>query len=198
MTREPYHLRQFARDVRRDVDAYLGFWGEYHAVRAGWRHRLSALLTPSVTACVLYRVARLAWSHGLRQLGIAIARLNFASTRVTIHPANRIGGGLYIPHPATGIVFEGEAGTDLTLFAGAAVLAMPPRPFPCHDAQGAPRLGDGVALGSKALVRGPVHVGSGARIGFNTCVTRDVPPGANVVARRSPQRVAARRCSALR
>ena len=28
-----YPLRELARDVSRDIDAYLGFWSEYHAVR---------------------------------------------------------------------------------------------------------------------------------------------------------------------
>jgi serine O-acetyltransferase len=184
--REAYRFADLRRDVAADLDAYSGFWSEYHLVRAGWRHRLSALLTPSVLACAMHRMAHLAWRRGLRRSAIAIARCNTGLTRIAIHPASRIGGGLYIPHPATGIVFQGRAGRDLRLFAGSAVLAHPVQPFPCFDPSRAPTLGDGVAIGAKACVTGPVRVGDRVRIGFNAVVAQDVPAGATVVVRRRP------------
>jgi serine O-acetyltransferase len=180
---ERYWPAACVADLRRDVEAYLQFWSEYHTVRRGWRHRASALFTPSLAACLLYRVARVLWSMGCKRLGLAVARVNIAWTRVTIHPACRIGGGLYIPHPSTGIVFEGHAGTDLRLFAGSAAGPDVAAPFPCFDERGIPRFGDRVSLGSKAYVQGPVSVGSDVRIGFNAWVRRDVPERAIVVAR---------------
>jgi serine O-acetyltransferase len=185
---ERYSLREVASDVVRDIDSYLGFWSEYHAVRRGWRHRVSALVTPSLLACALYRAARWLWSNRWPQLGLALARLNCALTRVTIHPACRIGGGLYIPHPSTGIVFSGHAGRDLRLFAGSAAGPEPELPFPCFDDGAVPRFGDGVSLGAKAYVQGRVNVGSRARIGFNAWVRRDIPDDGVVVARQRARR----------
>ena len=44
-----------------------------------------------------------------------------------------------------------------------------------------PTLGDNVTVGSGAKLLGPIAVGDGAKIGANTVVVEDVPPGATVV-----------------
>ena len=43
------------------------------------------------------------------------------------------------------------------------------------------RLGDNVTVGSGAKLLGPIAVGEGAKVGANTVVVEDVPPGATVV-----------------
>jgi serine O-acetyltransferase len=48
------------------------------------------------------------------------------------------------------------------------------------DARG-PVIGDKVYIGTGAKVLGPITVGAGARIGANSVVMDDVPPGATVV-----------------
>jgi serine acetyltransferase len=48
------------------------------------------------------------------------------------------------------------------------------------DTTACPVIGDGVELGTGAVVVGPVTVGAGARIGANAVVSRDVPAGATV------------------
>lgn len=44
-----------------------------------------------------------------------------------------------------------------------------------------PTLQSGVILGSGAQVLGPITIGEGARVGANSVVTRDVPPGLTAV-----------------
>ena len=44
-----------------------------------------------------------------------------------------------------------------------------------------PTLGDNVTVGSGAKLLGPIAVGDGAKIGANTVVVEDVPPGSTVV-----------------
>ena len=44
-----------------------------------------------------------------------------------------------------------------------------------------PTLGDNVTVGSGAKLLGPISVGNGAKIGANTVVIEDVPPGSTVV-----------------
>ena len=174
-----YSFARLRSDLREDIDAYLDFAAEYAPDRRTLIKRLSALAMPSVLACLGYRLSHLAHCRGHRRLALVLAWLNLLVTRVSIAPASRIGGGLYIPHPATGIVFQGNAGRNLRLFAGSGAAAEGV-PLHAHDLRGAPQLGDDVALGAKAYVAGAVKIGSGARIGFNAFVDRDIPQGARV------------------
>ena len=182
--RTGYDLATLRQDLRADIDTYLEYAGEYDASSPGLSKRISALATPSVTACALYRVSRWLYAKGLGRFSLAVALLNFFLTRVSICPASEIGGGLYIPHPATSIVFQGHAGRNLRLFAGSGICAAPTPPLHRYALRGTPTLGDDVALGSKALIEGPVTVGSGCRIGINAVVRRDIPAGAIVLAAR--------------
>ena len=57
-----------------------------------------------------------------------------------------------------------------------------------------PTLGDNVTVGSGAKLLGPIAVGDGAKVGANTVVVEDVPPGATVVGNPGhPVRVEGRR-----
>jgi len=188
-----YTLKQLKCDLGRDIDAYLGFAAEYNRGAHGWRSRASALFMPSVMACLLYRISHWLHSHRLRRLALSIAWINLQLTKVSINPASQIGGGLYIPHPATGIVFQGIAGRDLKLMAGSGATAGPFSPLHSYESSEMPHLGDNVSLGSKAFVIGPVSIGSGVKIGFNSCITQDVASGAIVVAPHVRNRVIARK-----
>ncbi|MEW6676499.1 MAG: serine acetyltransferase [Pseudomonadota bacterium] len=175
--------------LAQDIDIYLRFASAYHDVPPGFKRRLGALLTPSLLACLLHRCAHGLHERGWRRLGLLVSLANLWLTRVSIHPASRIGGGLYIPHPGSSIVFQGHAGINLCLYSGAAVFAAPGTPLH-HASPGAmPRLGDNVSLGSKACIRGPVTIGSEVKLGFNARVETDLPDGAVVFAARVRNRV---------
>lgn len=176
-----YSWAELQADLGADIDAYLDFAAQYAPDRRTLVKRISALLTPSVSACVLYRLSHGTHRAGHPRVAFALAWINLLLTRVSIAPASCIGGGLYIPHPSTGIIFQGTAGRNLRLYAGSGACAS----FtPLHSGAvlEAPRLGDDVSIGAKAYVVGNVEVGAGARIGFNACVAADVPAGAIVVA----------------
>lgn len=175
-----YPFSQLRADLRADIETYLDHAAEYAPDRRTFAKRLSGLLTPSGLACALFRLSHWAQAGGHRRFAMAIAWMNLLVTRVSIAPASRIGGGFYIAHPSTGIVFQGEAGRNLRLFAGCAVGG---RDTPLHGGAFGdwPRMGNDVSVGAKAYVVGPVRVGDGARIGFNALVDMDVPPNARVV-----------------
>jgi len=118
--------------------------------------RLSFLLSPPGLCAALHRLAHWLWQRELRRCARGLAGVNHLLHKAAIHPACRIGAGLYIPHTA-GVVFRGHAGRDLTLFARAVVDA-----GAAHAAS--PRLGDGVTIGAGAVVLGAVQVGSGAKL----------------------------------
>ena len=181
MRSECYGFSQLRADLARDIDVYLRFAAEYHVARRSWRRSLSALCMPSLLACVLYRVSHWLHSRGWCRLAVIAARFNLLVLRVSITPASRIGGGLYIPHPGTGIVFQGNAGRDLKLFAGCAASSAPFTPLHGGVMPDAPQFGDNVSLGAMSFVVGPVRVGSNVRIGFNASVARDLPDNTIVV-----------------
>ena len=94
-----YTFAQMRRDLAEDIEAYLDFAAHYAPDRRTTAKRLSALLMPSLMACLLYRLSHLAFRHGHRNIALALAWANLLATRASISPASRIGGGLYIPHP---------------------------------------------------------------------------------------------------
>lgn len=177
-----YAFACLVRDTCRDIETYLDFASEYGVIRRTCGKRISALLSPSVTACTLYRISHLLFTRNWRRTALAVAWFNFLLTKVSVCPASEIGGGLYIPHPGTSIVFEGKAGKNLRLFAGSGVCADPISPLHNRQLRGTPTLGDDVTLGSKAFVLGGVRIGSGCKIGINTVVCRDLPVGATALA----------------
>lgn len=181
MTAGAYTWKQLRADLRADLETYLDFAAEYAPDRRTWVKRASALATPSGLVCFWYRLSHYAHRRGFERVALALAWMNLLFTRASIAPASRIGPGLYVPHPSTGIVFQGDAGRGLRLFAGSCVTS---REHPLHRGalDASPRLGDDVSLGSKAFVSGPVRIGSRARIGFNAVVERDVPEDSIVVA----------------
>lgn len=81
-----------------------------------------------------------------------------------------VGPGLHFAHPGM-IVINGSAviGRDCLICQGVTIGASP---------AGVPIIGDGVYIGTNAVVAGKVHVGDGAVVSACSLVTRDVPPGA--------------------
>jgi serine O-acetyltransferase len=133
------------------------------------------LLTPSLMCCALHRLAHAAFGRGWTRLARAIARINAFVHRAVIDPAADIGPGLYIPHP-TGVVFQGTAGANLSLYTFAAVIPRVPMLFSSGDGKLCPRIGNDVSIGAFAMVFGPLLVGDRSRIGPNVVVADDVAP----------------------
>jgi serine O-acetyltransferase len=130
-----------------------------------------------VQALLAHRVA-----HALQGMGVpvvpgAIAYLTRAVTGVEIHPAAKIGPELFIDHGSGVVIGEtAEIGSCVTLYQGVTLGGTGFQRGKRH-----PTLGDNVTVGSGAKLLGPISVGDGAKIGANTVVVEDVPPGSTVV-----------------
>jgi serine O-acetyltransferase len=130
-----------------------------------------------VQALLAHRVA-----HALHRAGVpvaprAIAYLIRSVTGVEIHPAARIGREFFIDHGSGVVIGEtAEIGDCVTLYQGVTLGGTGFQPGKRH-----PTLGDNVTVGSGAKLLGPISVGNGAKIGANTVVVEDVPPGSTVV-----------------
>jgi len=140
-----------------------------------WREVLSSY--PGLHAVAGYRLAHLCWGRGWRASARFMSYLVRMLTGVDIHPAAKIGPGLFIDH-ATGVVIgeTAEIGHDVTIFHGVTLGGKGLAAGKRH-----PTIGSGVLLGANSTVLGPVTVGDRARIGAGAVVTHDVPAGATVV-----------------
>lgn len=138
--------------------------------------RVSAFLTPQLMALALYRVSHYLHVRGWRAPAHALAGVNFILHKVRLPAATCIGPGCRLAHPA-GVVFEGSAGSDLTLFSYAVCIA-----GPVADARCAPRLGNRVTLGGHAVLCGGITVGDDVRISPCAVVIRNAEADTMVAA----------------
>jgi serine O-acetyltransferase len=130
-----------------------------------------------VQALLAHRAAHTLMEAGAPLLPRFIAYLTRAVTGIEIHPAAVIGKAFFIDH-GSGVVIGETAviGDFVTLYQGVTLGGTGFQRGKRH-----PTLGDNVTVGSGAKLLGPIAVGDGAKIGANTVVIEDVPPGATVV-----------------
>ena len=140
--------------------------------------RLEILLTyGGVQALLAYRV-----SHALHEAGVPLIPGMLANvvkmvTGVEIHPAARIGRGLFIDHGSGVVIGEtAEVGDHVTMYQGVTLGGTGFARGKRH-----PTVGDQVMIGSGAKLLGPVVVGARSKIGANSVVIHDVPADATVV-----------------
>ena len=116
-----------------------------------------------------------------------IAYVTRAVTGVEIHPGATIGKGFFIDH-GMGVVIGETAGIgeNVTLYHGVTLGGV--------SGEAAPDARDNVVIGSGAKILGPFTVGKDSKVGSNSVVVKEVPPGATVVGNPGhPVRVEGRR-----
>lgn len=135
------------------------------------------LTYPGVHAVVGYRVAHRLWTRGHRFAGRFLSWFARLVTNVDIHPGATIGRRFFIDHGAGVVIGEtAEIGDDVTIYHGVTLGGVSWSPGKRH-----PTLQSGVLVGAGAKILGPITVGAGARVGANSVVIEDVPPGMTVV-----------------
>lgn len=90
-----------------------------------------------------------------------------------IPSGTRIGRNLRLPHGGRGVIVHpaSRIGDDVTIYHQVTIGVR-------GSENDAPVIEDGVYIGAKASILGPVRVGTGARIGAGAVVLEDVPDGA--------------------
>lgn len=130
-----------------------------------------------VQALLAHRAAHALNEAGAPLLPRFIAYLTRAVTGIEIHPAAEIGKEFFIDHGSGVVIGEtASIGNCVTLYQGVTLGGTGFQRGKRH-----PTLGNNVTVGSGAKLLGPIAVGDGAKIGANTVVVEDVPPGATVV-----------------
>lgn len=142
------------------------------------------LLYSGFHAICRHRIAHFYYRHRLFFLARMVSQVNKFWTGVEIHPAAKIGPGLFIDH-GTGVVIgeTTEIGSNCTIYQGATLGGTGKDVGKRH-----PTLGNNVMVGAGAKVLGPFTVGDNAKIAANAVVLDAVPPNSTAVG--VPARVA--------
>lgn len=124
-----------------------------------------------------HRVAHLFWRIHLKFIARLISQLTKFFTGIEIHPAAKIGRGLFIDH-GTGVVI-GETtvvGDDCTIYQGVTLGGTGK-----HRGKRHPTLGNNVMVGAGAKVLGPITIGDNVRIAAGAVVLSDIPDNSTAV-----------------
>jgi serine O-acetyltransferase len=166
-------LRRVVREVREDLAAALERDPAARSVG-----RVEMLLTyAGVQALLSHRVSHALHDAGVPLLPRLLSYLTTAVTGVEIHPAARIGRGLFIDHGAGVVIGEtAEVGDDVTIYQGVTLGGTGFARGKRH-----PTVGNEVMIGAGSALLGPIQIGDRSKIGANSVVVHDVPPNSTVV-----------------
>jgi len=132
---------------------------------------------PGLHAIWLHRVAHRLWGWGLKLPALWLSHVSRWLTGVEIHPGAQIGRRFFIDHGMGVVIGEtAEIGDDVLMYKGVVLGGVSLEKVKRH-----PTIGDGVVLGSNAIVLGPIEVGAGAKIGSGSVVVKPVPVCATAV-----------------
>lgn len=117
------------------------------------------------------RIAHWLWGQGRETMAFFLQSRMSEIFQVDIHPATRIGSGVFIDH-GTGIVIGETAviGDDVSLLQGVTLGGTGAERGDRH-----PKIGRGVLLGAGAKVLGNIQIGDYAKIASGSVVLKPVP-----------------------
>ena len=135
------------------------------------------LCYPGVHALALHRVAHAIWRRGWTIPARFLSHIARFLTGIEIHPAARLGPGLFIDHGMGVVIGEtAEVGENVTLLQGVTLGGTSLKREKRH-----PTLGNNVVVGAGAKIIGAFKIGDGSRIGAGSVVVREVPTNSVVV-----------------
>jgi len=135
------------------------------------------LCYPGVHALAFHRFGNRLWRRGWLSTARFVSQVGRFFTGIEIHPAARVGRGLFIDHGMGIVIGEtAEIGNDVSLLQGVTLGGTSTRREKRH-----PTLRDNVTVGAGAKIIGAITIGEGSRVGAGSVVVRDVPPNAVVV-----------------
>ena len=142
------------------------------------RSTLEVLLCyPGVHALVFHRFAHAIWRRGLTVPARFVSHVARFLTGIEIHPAAKLGPGLFIDHGMGVVIGEtAEVGENVTLLQGVTLGGTSLKREKRH-----PTLGNNVVVGAGAKIIGGFKIGDGSRIGAGSVVVREVPTNSVVV-----------------
>ncbi|MBT9131833.1 MAG: Serine acetyltransferase [Syntrophomonadaceae bacterium] len=139
---------------------------------------MSILLTyPGLQAIVLHRISHRLLLWRVPFLPQLVSRIARQATGIEIHPAAKIGRGLFIDHGMGVVIGEtAEIGENVTLFQGVTLGGTGKKREKRH-----PTLGNNVVVGAGAKVLGNIIISDNVNIGANAVIIKSVPQNSTVV-----------------
>jgi serine O-acetyltransferase len=132
---------------------------------------------PGLHAIWFHRLAHFLWNRGFLLLARFISHVSRFLTGIEIHPGARIGRRFFIDHGMGVVIGETtEIGDDVLMYKGVVLGGVSLEKKKRH-----PTIGNGVVIGSDAVVLGPIEIGDGGKIGSGSVVIKPAPAGATVV-----------------
>ncbi len=159
------------RTLKEDLDAVMD---RDPAARSRWE---VFFLYSGFKAVRSHRKANWCYRHNLKFLARWISQRSRRKTGIEIHPAARIGKGLFIDHGMGVVIGETtQIGDNCTLYQGVTLGGTGKDHGKRH-----PTLGNNVLVGAGAKVLGPFTVGDNARVAAGAVVLDAVPEDATAV-----------------
>jgi len=135
------------------------------------------LLYPGLKAVRSHRRAHWLYNRRFYFLARYISERCKRKTGIEIHPAAKIGKGLFIDHGSGVVIGETTViGDNCTIYQGVTLGGTGKDKGKRH-----PTIGDNVTIGSGAKVLGPFSVGDNSKIAANAVVLSEVPPNSTCV-----------------
>jgi serine O-acetyltransferase len=158
-------------DLRRDISAV-------RERDPAARSTLEVLLCyPGVHALAFHRLGHAMWRRGWKIPARFLSHVSRFFTGIEIHPAAKLGPGLFIDHGMGVVIGEtAEVGENVTLLQGVTLGGTSLKREKRH-----PTLGNNVVVGAGAKIIGGFKIGDGSRIGAGSVVVREVPTNSVVV-----------------
>lgn len=124
-----------------------------------------------------HRIGHWLWTQGRTLLAYHLQSRVSELLQIDIHPAARMGSGIFMDH-GTGIVIGETAvvGDDVSMLQAVTLGGTGKDTGDRH-----PKIGRGVLLSAGAKVLGNISIGEGARVGAGAVVLSSVEPGCTVV-----------------
>lgn len=141
----------------------------------GW---LDVVLSyPGFHAVLMHRVVHALHRARLPLLPRWLSNVNRFLTGIEIHPAAKIGKGVFIDHGMGVVIGEtAEVGDYCTIYQGVTLGGTSLSHGKRH-----PTLEPNVTVGVNSAVLGAIRVGANSKIGGGSVVVKDVPPNSTVV-----------------
>ena len=134
-------------------------------------------LYPGFKAIMRHRIAHKLHQKGHYFLADRISKTTRKKYGIEIHPAAKIGSGVFIDH-GMGVVIGETAvvGDNCTIYQGVTLGGTGK-----HKGKRHPTIGNNVLIGCGAKVLGPFTVGDNSKIAANAVVLQEVPPNCTCV-----------------
>lgn len=130
------------------------------------------MLYPGFHAMIYHKFASFLYRHKLKFLGRWVSQVCARRTNIEIHPAAKIGEGLFIDHGHGIVIGEtAEIGDNCTIYHQVTLGGT----GHARKEKRHPTIGNNVLIGAGAKILGPVIIGDNAMIGAGSVVLTDVP-----------------------